>query len=164
MDNWNSSMSWFRIALLLSLGILTTGCSGKGFKEAEEVSGVVTLNGQPLPKATVIFQPIGSANPGPSSSGSTGDNGDFMLEFAGYKKGAVVGKHRVLVTTQRFAPRSGNPDAEEEIAPDLIPDRYKTEPVTVEVPAGGTKTIKIELEGPPPRAPGTAPSPEDRRG
>lgn len=160
-------MSWFRTALLLSLSTLVTGCGGKTFKDAQEVSGVVTLNGQPLPNATVIFQPIGGANPGPPSSGSTDDRGEFMLEFAGFKKGAVVGKHRVLVTTRKFGPRKDNPDAEEEIAPELVPIKYATEPVTAEVPAGGTKTIKIELNGEPPKpgqAPGGPVDPGDRRG
>jgi hypothetical protein len=91
----------------------------------------------------------------------TDDSGNFILTFADGKKGAVVGKHRVIITTRRVAPKADNPDMEEEIEPDVVPTSYRTQPPTFEVPKGGTQTANIELNGPPPAKPGDPPQRND---
>lgn len=155
-------MSFNRELCLASFVVLAAmGCGGDGFSTAENVGGTVTLNGEPLPKATILFQPIGPGNAGPQSSGMTDDSGRFILTFADGKKGAVVGKHRVIITTRRVAPKADNPDQEEEIEPDVVPTLYRTEPPTFEVPKGGTENAKIELNGPKPGKPGDPPERND---
>jgi hypothetical protein len=143
------------LALFAILAATMLGCGGgTGFSVATPVSGTVTLNGQPLPKATVQFQPVGEGNPGPPSFGETDESGDFALEFADGKTGAVVGKHRVIVSTRTVAQKGENSDMEEEVSPEQVPESYRTEPPTFEVPRGGTQEAKIELNGPPPGKPG----------
>ena len=71
-----------RLRLLAAGGLLAAvvGCSG-GPKFAP-VSGVVTLDGKPYPKAVVSFQPVGTEgnpNPGRGSSAYTDENGRFVL-------------------------------------------------------------------------------------
>ena len=114
---------------LLIVSIVTSffvaGCSGNGYRIAS-VSGVVTLNGEPLREASVVFQPAAKGNPGPPSSATTDDDGRFTLAFAGEKPGAVVGKHVVIVSTRQFGARKDNPDAEEEVVKEKVPDANGT--------------------------------------
>jgi hypothetical protein len=90
---------------LITLGLtgiaLIVGCSSDKPKMAK-VSGVVTLDGKPLPHAFVSFQPMaqseGSASAGPGSVGKTDEQGRFKLYTDRYGEGAVVGTHRVRIT------------------------------------------------------------------
>src|SRR5436309_1021087 len=90
-------MRWLPLLPLL----LLVGCSSEPYKVAR-VSGRVTLNGEPLANAAVVFQPVatgGDINPGPGSGGFTGSDGRYTLALTGKKtKGAVVGKHKVRIT------------------------------------------------------------------
>jgi hypothetical protein len=74
-----------------------SGC-GAGGPELGEVEGTVTLDGQPLPYATVEFLPEG----GRPSIGRTDPNGHYELRFTETRKGALVGTHVVTVTTERW--------------------------------------------------------------
>ncbi|HEY8505703.1 MAG TPA: carboxypeptidase-like regulatory domain-containing protein [Gemmataceae bacterium] len=86
-------------ALLAVLGLLA-GCGGGG--ELAPVSGTVTLDGQPLPGATVTFAPAAPGeNPeaGVSSYGKTDEQGRYSLKTVSDDRiGAVVGKHRVRIS------------------------------------------------------------------
>lgn len=87
---------------LLVLALAGAGCSGNPYKFAP-VSGQVTMDGKALPGASVMFVLIaGSAGEGPqapSSVGITDQEGRYTLMASTNKeqKGAVVGKHRVLI-------------------------------------------------------------------
>jgi hypothetical protein len=75
------------------------GCA-KGPPPVTEVSGVVLLDGQPLPQAKVEFVPeLSNFGAEMNSTAITDDQGRFTLTCA-YKQqsGAVVGKHHVLVS------------------------------------------------------------------
>jgi hypothetical protein len=94
-----SQRSW-AVSLTALLAGVVAGC-GDGPSLAR-VSGVVTLNGKPYPNALVSFQPMASKesqNPGKGSVGQTDENGRFELVYEGRKKGAVVGKHTVRIST-----------------------------------------------------------------
>ena len=57
-------------------------CVGCGSGKTASVSGRVTLNGKPLPKAAVLFNPVattGNHDPGPGSAGTTDDEGRYRL-------------------------------------------------------------------------------------
>lgn len=87
-------------ALLPGLvGVLLVGCDS-GPKLAP-VSGVVKLDGKPYANAMVSFQPIasGSTDPGKGSVGGTDEQGRFVMMYDGTKKGAIVGRHRVRIST-----------------------------------------------------------------
>jgi hypothetical protein len=90
-----------RLSILAALAVLSAGCSSEPYKIAP-VSGRVTLNGQPVPRAAVMFQPVaveGNFNPGPGSTGVTDADGRYTLTVVGKDtKGAVVGKHKVRIT------------------------------------------------------------------
>ena len=89
--------------ILSSLGIsslvilhVVTGCSTRGDRpELGPVEGTVTLDGQPLAGATVIFHP----DKGKISMAKTDDNGHYELVYLRDIKGAKLGHHRVEITT-----------------------------------------------------------------
>jgi hypothetical protein len=131
----------FGLALVLVL-VLALGC-GDG-KKFVPVSGKVTLNGRPLPGATVSFQPLapaGSVNaPAPGSAGKTDANGEYTLKVSTGQNGAWVGKHRVEITL--LSPQIGEGDERRSRrGPRLgekVPARYnKDSKEVVEVPPGG---------------------------
>ncbi|QDS95389.1 hypothetical protein FF011L_41850 [Roseimaritima multifibrata] len=71
------------------------------------VTGVVTLDGQPLSDAKLIFEPVGDAKgvaSGKPSYGRTDSMGRFSLNCPiANEDGAVVGTHRVRVVTTKVA-------------------------------------------------------------
>lgn len=87
-----------RISLFTAVIAVTTlvvmGC-GPTAPQVVEVTGTVTLDGKPLDRIQVEFWPEVS---GPTSYGLTDDQGRFTLASQdGAKKGAVVGKHKVIL-------------------------------------------------------------------
>jgi hypothetical protein len=80
---------------LLITGLATlTGC-GPGGPALGKVTGLVTLDGKPLPNASVSFMPIGE---GGVATGVTDASGKYELSHPS-GKGAVVGKNKVAVTS-----------------------------------------------------------------
>lgn len=141
-----------RLGLLVVSALLVTvvGCSGSKYVP---VSGIVSLDGKPYGKAAVSFQPIGTSenpNPGRGSSAYTDENGRFVL-FSDEHDGAVVGKHRVRITT-RAKELAGEPGIG---SPDGAPVERRVEPIPPEwnalsdkefdVPAGGTDKADFDI-------------------
>lgn len=83
-----------------SICILLTGC-GEKIKDAPKtgtVTGVVTLEGNPVAGATVEFFPDNEKSTrGPQSTGITDETGNYELTTSGNVQGAVVGFHKVTV-------------------------------------------------------------------
>ncbi|HAC92801.1 MAG TPA: hypothetical protein DCF63_19535, partial [Planctomycetaceae bacterium] len=97
--------------------LLLVGCGGRS--DLGNVSGLVTLDGKPLPSATVVFQPDAS---GPASYGLTDAQGRYSVMYDVGQSGAVVGMHTVKISTYQ----EKDPDADPPIAaaPEILPDRY----------------------------------------
>lgn len=150
-------MSQAKFTLLALVGAVLCGCDHSG--KYVPVSGVVTLNGSPLPGVMVTFQPMSSAKGGDAggvgSYAMTDANGKFTLEAstANPQKGALVGKHKVRVATP---PKGGaNKDSDSAAGSsktpnaDPIPARYNAEStLEFEVPAGGTDKANLQLTSP----------------
>ncbi|GAB5515598.1 carboxypeptidase-like regulatory domain-containing protein [Rhodopirellula baltica] len=83
-------------SLILLIGLLCTlsGCGPSG-PETGEVSGVVSMGGNPVPGASITFYPVA----GRQSFGKTDQDGRYTLEYAQDQPGAVTGKHRVKIMT-----------------------------------------------------------------
>jgi hypothetical protein len=132
--------------------VFLCGCSesSKPYKTAP-VSGVITLDGQPLAAAHVTFMPVqeaqGRSQSGPEASGETGTDGRYALKTVFGDIGASVGKNRVMVTTRKTELDPNNPDRSKEVAKERVPGRYFTDqaPLTIDVPASGTKAANFEL-------------------
>lgn len=137
------------VGALTLVGALS-GC-GTGAPRVAQVSGRVTLDGKPLPKASVTFVPMATRqneNPGPTAQGMTDDQGRYQLSVDVSTPGAVVGACRIYITTILSDPATDDRDAGGPIRKvrDKVPTRYNmaTE-LTFDVPAGGTDRANFDL-------------------
>ena len=78
--------------------LVVIGC-GPGGPELGTVTGKVTLDGKPVTNGLVTFAPVAK---GGASIGKTDANGQYELLFVD-RKGALLGQHKVTVTTVQEA-------------------------------------------------------------
>lgn len=111
ITNW-----WFVFLLQLS-GLC--GCQFEPPKPVNPnvapVTGRVTLDGKPLPKADLTFESLSSR----PSSAITDEDGRYELTFDQFSKGALLGTHLVRITMQ-IRPLDPGP------RPKPLPGRYNT--------------------------------------
>lgn len=108
----------------LTLVVAVMGC-GPGGPKLVDVTGTVTLDGKPVANAIVTFNPDFAG--GSNSLGRTDASGKYRLEFSQDRKGAMVGKHLVDITTKKMT-ASDMPDTGEPVAvPEYvaIPAKYR---------------------------------------
>ena len=139
-----------RIAVLIALVAMASCESRPAFAE---VSGVVLLDGQPMPEALVVFLPDPEQGTnGPRCSGITDAQGRFKLVRDDTGVGAVVGFHRVLVQDMRTFPPprekhvGGKPPV---MPPSRLSRRYENSgstPLRQQVKAE-TQSITLEVAG-----------------
>ena len=70
------------------------GCGGNS--DLASARGKITLDGQPLANALVVFAPVSS---GTTSYGRTIDSGDYEMMFSDQEHGAWIGENSVRITT-----------------------------------------------------------------
>ena len=132
---------------LCVLAVFCAGCGGGEFSVAP-VSGVVTLDGEPLAGAHVSFEPVSAREDnraGPGSFGTTDSVGRYQLETLDERNGAVVGNHRITIRT--FHAERGNNGEMVITQKEILPDRYHaSSELTMEVPRGGTDQANFQLE------------------
>jgi len=127
------------IAILsLSVPLCAIGCRPS---ETVPVTGAVTMNGQPVNQAEVIFTPA----KGRVASGVTDDGGKFALSTNKAGDGAVPGEHVVSIGEYyppgKPPPMSGGP-------PPRVPRKYTDMTQTslrAKVERGKTNDFKFEL-------------------
>jgi hypothetical protein len=128
------------------------GCGGTDL-DLGQVSGKVTMNGQPVSAATVSFIPDSAQNTrGPMSSGILNEQGEFTLSTIDGVEGAVIGYHKVTVTCP-FDESAGSSAAGDAVAPVSttpcdVPDKYEgyaTTDLTAEVEKG-TNEFTFDLQ------------------
>jgi hypothetical protein len=129
--------------LLIAVVLLAAvGCKGE---ISAPVSGRVTLDGKPLANARVNFQPDedGKVNPGPGSFAETDKDGRYSLELMDGGMGAMIGKHRVMITKIT----SGTDPADDRTRQrNQVPRRYNLDTeLTCTVPPGGRTDADFEL-------------------
>lgn len=154
-------VSWKPLLTLIALA----GCSNNGLVT---VTGVVTLDGQPLPGATVAFTPTGPGIPARAVSGA---DGRFVMTSGGRGKGARPGDYSVtilklesrLVSPQEARTLKPGPDREiDRVARDddavtvieyLVPKRYASagsSGLSARVPGTGAE-VRFDLKREPDR-------------
>lgn len=81
---------------VLMVSVAVMGCGGGSDLELRPVSGVLTWDGgDPVGDAAITFMP---EDGGPSSTAKTDADGAFDLRTGTGASGAVIGKHKVIVT------------------------------------------------------------------
>jgi hypothetical protein len=121
-----------RILLLLMLTLLA-GCDDRPTRVP--VSGIVTIDGQPLGRGNIKFVPAS----GRPSAGAIGEDGRFTLTCYDGNDGALLGTHRVQVAANRIISDSKI----EWFAPPKYAN-FRTSEITVDV-TEPVDDLKIEL-------------------
>lgn len=139
-------MDFNRVGILSGLLAAFVGLAGCGGPEnVGRVTGVVTLNGAPLPGAVVKFQPQPNGSP---SAAVTDDSGRYTLRYTRDAEGAEIGEHLVSIST--FS--KGDPDAEppRPAVPEQVPPHYNTQSsLTASVKAGSNQfDFQLDAKGP----------------
>lgn len=151
-------------AVATRIGLLALACLGTGFTgcglggpTTVPVSGIVILDGQPMPGAIVTFVPHGETT-GYGGQGQTDDQGKFVARMqdgktAAGKPGLMPGEYRVLVNklvrpdgtvfiaTDEEAPIDSN--ARETVLPQYSDYQRTTLSATI---GSGNETLKFELK------------------
>ena len=136
-----------RLASCLAVLGLALGCGRGDLPDMGYVTGNVTMDGNPLPHAVVVFQPE-HARP---SYGRTDENGDYELYYSD-AKGAVIGTHAVKIRCSEGLPEADSEVEDEEYGAagvEIVPAKYNhfTE-LTADVKAGSqTFDWKLDSEG-----------------
>ena len=135
-------MQWrcWMVMLTISLPPIF-GCGGAG--DIASVEGTVTLDGAPLPGATVLFVPEAGGRP---AAGRTDDQGKYVLNFSGNLKGAIPGKSTVRISTKAD---TGVDDNGQPIpaVPEKIPMKYNVKSeLSFEVVDGTKNVANFELD------------------
>ncbi len=141
-------MNLYRIALIsLILLSFTAGCKGKrSLVDTYPIEGTVTLDGVPLTKVAVLFEPTESGT-NEVATGSVDENGKLTVSTPNGLpgKGAMEGEYAVtfIKTTIKTVSRPvfdpGTGGMTNQIAVNIIPKIYQTKettPFTVTVKKG----------------------------
>lgn len=131
-------------AALLS-GALLSGCGGNSdTPELGGVHGRVTLDGEPLPDASLRFQPVDG---GRLALATTDENGYYKLQYTQEASGAILGKHIVRI----FTGQDGYDDGEQvhPPVPEKVPVQYniaaRDNPEMVREIKSGSQEINFAL-------------------
>jgi hypothetical protein len=138
-------MACFRGAILgLPLTLLVAvlaGC-GAGGPEIAYVTGKVTMDGKPLPNATVVFVPEN----GRPAGATTNEEGEYVLNFAQGRKGAIPGESVIRIMTFRDADQDENGQTIPG-SPETVPAQYNTEStLTFNVEPGKENVANFDLK------------------
>lgn len=136
----SATIVWLPCLLAAIVGGGLAGCAPGDRPPLGNVSGAVTLDGQPLADAEVCFAPA----QGRPSLARTDSSGRYALNYVGTTKGAMVGSHRVYISWPL-------PDSDEEpvkptAARPPIPERYNRKSTLTAEVRGGSNTFDFKLE------------------
>ena len=147
------------VGLIAVVSLTAIGCGSSS--KYPEVSGIVTVGGEPTPKVRVMFIPqsVGDNHtPGPFSSGETDADGRFTMRTRRDEPGAVVGPHKVGfhyadLSQQDYMLVGTNPKNErrkkrlKEVEQILAsrPKIRKDPSQKFDVPSGGTTNANFEI-------------------
>lgn len=129
-------------AVCLTMGlVIVTGCQGGDEAKPVPAGGVITLNGEPLAGAFVMFIP----EAGPKASATTDKDGGFDLTTIKDKDGVVPGPCRIAVEKREPIDQK-NPYVTPK---SLIPEKYasvKDSGLTETVAESGENFFSIDLK------------------
>ena len=132
----------FSQMILCAALLVCSGCGGSG--NLGQVEGVLTIDDKPIGQATIAFYPT----TGRSSIGFTDDNGHYTLQYTNTETGAVIGDHKVTISTETEGPdQYSEPGSVAPARKESMPRKYlsnKTTDLTATVERG-ENTIDFKL-------------------
>ena len=111
----------------VAMATVAMWCVGCGGSDWGKVTGIVTVDGQPVGPGTLVFEPSDESRVNdPSSLGYFDDSGRYELVSVGKKRGAPTGNYRVLVMEGGPASLAGEGSAValQRTRKSAIPKRY----------------------------------------
>lgn len=130
-----------RSVFTCSIGVaLIIGCGGGDGPELGTVEGKVTLDDNPLAGATVTFSPVDG---GRQSFATTNDEGYYYLKHTPSRDGALIGKHKVSITTATSKTDADGNDIE---VPETLPAKYNAETELEKSVEAGSNEINFDLK------------------
>lgn len=86
------------ILAIVCFSIVVAGCGARNERQRTlvRVSGTVTLNGEPVSGALVVYSPVTDGHP--AAQGTTDENGTYRLTTFDTNDGVPPGKYKILVT------------------------------------------------------------------
>ena len=138
--NFASSRA-FPCGLVAFFALAVAGCGGAD--GLGQVSGIVTLDGELLPNATVEFSSLGQ---GSVSYGKTDENGHYKMEFTLSSTGASLGENAVKIYTFDVGPPPPGSDQMFSTYQELVPDKYNKNSDLVRTVESGNNEINFELD------------------
>ncbi len=128
-------------AMVLATLAFVVGCGGGGDPDVVQVSGTVTMDGEPLPNATVLFV----SGQGRPSGAITDEQGYYELNYTGDQKGARIGNNRVEITTAQGPSETMEGDPVPPV-PEIVPPEYnERSELEYEVKADGDNVANFDL-------------------
>jgi hypothetical protein len=121
---------------LIVVAATAVGCGGS--EGLVEVTGIVRLDGKPLPGAQLTFVP--TAEKGSSAYGQTDEDGHYRLRFSRDTYGAQPGKSNVRIAFPSKSEIADLKAAGIAVPPDgvKLPKKYdKAGELTADIPSGG---------------------------
>ena len=130
-----------RLMLALLVVITCLGCGDPNVPDLGRVYGRVTLDGEPVKRARLVYQADGK----PPCVGETDEDGNYEIMFDTGIRGAAVGKNLVTISTMRA---EQNEKGERVMTPELIPAKFNVETtLTFEVDGSGqTKDWELRTD------------------
>ena len=125
------------------LALACVGCGGGGSSDAPDtvpVSGTITMDGEPLADARVVFAAANPADRLRTVSGITDSSGEYELEFTSSQSGAQPGKYLVSVSTYREDEEGGAP------RPETVPANYNAQTTLTAEVSADSKVHDFELD------------------
>jgi hypothetical protein len=164
--------AWSYLAFGVGLMAAAAGCSGGAPAKTHKVTGRVTLDGQPLPNAQVVFIPVspeGKPAEGDfkQANATTESDGSFALGTFATSDGAMAGDYKITVNYSDLGSSADLnllPEKEKNMKVVLeymakqkkagsakpkyvVPDKYKrfqTTPLKQTVPASGAVEVTLK--------------------
>jgi hypothetical protein len=126
-------------ALFALVALLTLAGCGQDGPPLALVEGTVTLDGEPLPRAQLEFQP----QRGSTSYGETDKSGHYYLLYTPTRDGAMLGEHTIRIITGGEIFDSET--REMRVATERVPARYNVETTLKREVVDGNNVIDFEL-------------------
>src|SRR5262245_5878987 len=123
------------VLLAVAATVALPGCGSKS--ELASVRGKVTLDGQPLSDAFIVFAPTSQ---GTSSRGKTDSSGNYEMMFTDRERGAWIGENMVRINTGDVG-RDGGGGAKER-----VPTVYNQSTTLKADVKPGSNTFNFELK------------------